>query len=114
MDYAVTLGIGLQNMPEGPAVAAALIHGGMGRGRAFTIALITGLVEPLGGLVGALAVSLSAALCRGGLVFAAGAMLFVVSGEVIPETHRGGAEREATFAVVLGFVVMMALARLFE
>jgi zinc transporter, ZIP family len=112
--YAVTLGIGLQNLPEGLAVAAALIHDGMGRGRAFAIALITGFVEPLGGLLGALTVSLSAALLPWGLAFAAGAMLFVVSGEVIPETHREGAERQATLAVVLGFVAMMALARLLE
>jgi zinc transporter, ZIP family len=112
--YAVTLGIGLQNMPEGLAVAAALINDGKGRGRAFTIALLTGLVEPLGGLVGALAVSLSEALLPWGLAFAAGAMLFVVSGEVIPETHREGREREATFAVILGFVAMMIVARLLE
>jgi ZIP family zinc transporter len=112
--YAVTLGIGLQNMPEGLAVAAALIHDGTGRGRAFTIALITGLVEPLGGLFGALAVALSTTLLPWGLAFAAGAMLFVVSGEVIPETHREGAERQATFALVLGFVAMMGLARLLD
>jgi zinc transporter, ZIP family len=110
--YAVTLGIGLQNMPEGLAVAAALIHDGLGRRRAFTIALLTGLIEPVGGLFGALAVSFSTALLPWGLAFAAGAMLFVVSGEVIPETHREGAERQATFAVVLGFVVMMGLAQL--
>jgi len=112
--YAVTIGIGLQNMPEGLAVAAALINDGMGRGRAFTVALLTGLVEPLGGLLGAVAVSLSAILLPWGFAFAAGAMLFVVSGEVIPETHREGAEQQATFAVVLGFVAMMALARLLE
>lgn len=108
----VTLGIGLQNMPEGLAIAAALTADGMDRQRAFAIALLTGLVEPLGGLVGALAVSVSRAVLPWGLAFAAGAMLFVVSGEVIPETHREGAERKATFALVLGFVVMMALAML--
>ena len=110
--YAVTLGIALQNLPEGLAVAAALMTDGFPRGRAFAIALLTGLIEPLGGLVGVLAVTLSSTLLPWGLAFAAGAMLFVVSGEVLPETHREGAERSATFAVVLGFVVMMALARL--
>jgi ZIP family zinc transporter len=110
--YAVTLGIALQNLPEGLAVAVALISDGMPRGRAFAIALLTGLIEPLGGGLGAVAVSASAALLPWGLAFAAGAMLFVVSGEVLPETHRGGAERSATFAVVLGFVGMMVLARL--
>lgn len=87
-----------------------MIADGTPRGRAFVIALLTGLVEPLGGLVGALAVSVSEALLPWGLAFAAGAMLFVVSGEVIPETHAEGRERSATFATILGFIAMMALA----
>ena len=106
---AVTLGIGLQNLPEGLAVAAALVGDGFPRGRAFGIALLTGLVEPVGGMVGALAVSFSDALLPWGLAFAGGAMLFVISGEVIPETHRDGVERLATFSLVLGFIVMMLL-----
>lgn len=105
----ITLGIGLQNLPEGLAVAAALIGDGSPRWRAFWIALLTGLVEPVGGLIGALAVSLSDALLPGALAFAGGAMLFVISGEVIPETHRGGRERAATFSLVVGFIVMMVL-----
>lgn len=111
--YAVTLGIALQNLPEGLAVAAALINDGMPRSRAFMIAMLTGLVEPLGGLLGAIAVSLSAALLPWGLAFAAGTMLFIVSGEILPETHRQGAESSSTFAVMFGFIAMMALARLF-
>jgi ZIP family zinc transporter len=107
---AVTLGIAAQNLPEGLAVAAALLADGMSRRRAFLIALLTGLVEPIGGLLGAVAVSVSEALLPWGLSFAAGAMLFVVSGEVLPETHAKGGERSATFAVVVGFVAMMALA----
>lgn len=106
---AVTIGIGLQNLPEGLAVAAALIGDGFARSRAFWIAALTGLVEPLGGLFGAFAVSLSGALLPWGLAFAAGAMLFVISGEIIPETHREGTEQPATFSLVLGFVVMMML-----
>jgi len=106
---AVTTGIGLQNIPEGLAVAAALISAGYGRGRAAFVALMTGLVEPVGGLVGAAAVSLSDALLPWGLAFSAGAMLFVISGEVIPETHRKGVEHRATLSLVLGFVVMMIL-----
>jgi ZIP family zinc transporter len=105
----VTVGIGLQNMPEGLAVAAALISAGYGRGRAFLVSLLTGLVEPVGGLVGALAISLSDTLLPWGLAFSAGAMLFVISGEVIPETHRKGVEHRATLCLVLGFVVMMIL-----
>ncbi len=106
---AITIGIGLQNLPEGLAVAAALVGDGFGRGHAFKIALLTGLVEPVGGLVGALAVSASHLLLPWGLAIAAGAMLFVISGEIIPETHRHGIERPATAALVAGFVVMMIL-----
>jgi ZIP family zinc transporter len=106
---AVTTGIGLQNMPEGLAVAAALVSEGYGQGRAFMIALATGLVEPVGGLVGAGAVSMSDALLPWGLAFAAGAMLFVISHEIIPETHREGPADRATLTLVLGFVVMMVL-----
>ena len=106
---AVTVGIGLQNMPEGLAVAAALISVGYSRGRAVLFALLTGLVEPVGGLIGAAAVSLSDALLPWGLAFSAGAMLFVISGEVIPETHRKGIEHRATACLVLGFVIMMML-----
>lgn len=105
----VAFGIGLQNMPEGLAVAASLMGGGFSRGRAFWIALLTGLVEPLGGLVGALAISLSHLLLPWGLAFAGGAMLFVISGEIIPETHREGVERPATFSLVLGFIAMLLL-----
>ncbi len=107
--FAVTLGIGLQNFPEGLAVAAALIGDGFGRRRAFWIALLTGLIEPVGGLIGAVAVSVSDAVLPWGLAFAAGAMLFVISGEIIPETHREGVERPATFSLVVGFIVMMVL-----
>jgi len=106
---AVTTGIGLQDMPEGLAVAAALISQGYGRARAVLIAFATGLVEPVGGLVGAAAVSLSDSLLPWGLAFSAGAMLFVISGEVIPETHRKGTEHRVTVCLVLGFVVMMML-----
>lgn len=105
----VAIGIGLQNMPEGLAVVAALIGGGFSRGRAFWVAVLTGLVEPIGGLVGAFAVSLSHILLPWGLAFAGGAMLFVISGEIIPETHREGIERPATFSLVLGFIAMMLL-----
>lgn len=106
---AVTIGIAIQNMPEGLAVAGSLTSEGFDRFRAFRIALLTGLVEPIGGIVGAAAGSFSEALLPWGLTFAAGAMLFVISGEVIPETHRNGREQRATFCLVLGFIVMMLL-----
>ncbi len=107
---AVTLSILAQNLPEGLAVAAALVADGQSRARAFFIALATGLVEPIGGLLGALTMSLSDAVLPWGLAFAAGAMLFVVSGEVIPETHVEGRERSATFAIIVGFITMMSVA----
>jgi ZIP family zinc transporter len=106
---AVSFGIGLQNVPEGLAVAAALITDGFSQKRAFLLALLTGLVEPIGGLVGALLVSVSDTLLPWGLSFAGGAMLFVISGEVIPETHQEGTERLSTLSLVVGFIVMMWL-----
>lgn len=112
--FAVTTGMALQNIPEGLAVAAALIATGAPRGRAFGVALLTGLVEPVGGVIGAGAVSIADWLLPWGLAFSAGAMLFVISGEVIPETHRPGLEKRATFSLVVGFVVMMVLDVLFS
>jgi zinc transporter, ZIP family len=106
---AVAIGIGLQNLPEGLAVAAALAADGATRTRAFLTALATGLVEPVGGAVGAAAVSLSSSVLPWALAFSAGAMLFVISGEIIPETHHEGFERPATFSLVVGFIVMMML-----
>jgi ZIP family zinc transporter len=101
--------IGIQNVPEGLAVALALVAIGYGRGRAFAVALLTGLVEPVGGLIGAALVWLVEPLMPWFLGFAAGAMLFIISHEIIPETHRRGFETHATFALMGGFVVMMFL-----
>ncbi|WIX32739.1 ZIP family metal transporter [Salinicola sp. JS01] len=103
---ALTLGIGIQNLPEGLIVALGLIAIGYSRGMALLAALISGLVEPVGGIVGALAVNLASALLPVGLAFAAGAMLFVISHEVIPESHRKGHESFATAGVLLGFMLM--------
>lgn len=105
----VTLGIGLQNLPEGLAVAVALRGQGYDRSHAFLIAALTGALEPLGGIVGAGALAISAGLLPWALAFAAGAMLFIISSEVIPETHRHGVERGATTALFGGFVVMLYL-----
>lgn len=105
----VVLGIALQNVPEGFAVAAAMQADGATLGRSFWVSLATGLVEPIGGVIGAIAVSISAAFLPWGLAIAAGAMLYVISGEIIPETHEGGREQLATLSLVAGFVVMMVL-----
>ena len=107
---ALALGIGLQNIPEGFAVAVALLAlPGMTALRATGMALLSGLVEPVGALAGAGVVSLSVLLLPWGLAFAAGAMLFVISHEIIPETHANGHEKQATAGLLLGFVVMMLL-----
>lgn len=105
----LAMGIGLQNIPEGLAVALALVREKYTQKKAFTIALVTGLVEPVGGLLGLLLVSIFKPILPFTLAFAAGAMLFVISDEIIPETHQGGHEREATFGVIIGFIIMMIL-----
>lgn len=105
----LAVGIGLQNMPEGLVVALALITERYTPFKALMIAFATGLVEPAGGLIGAGIVSISAPLLPWGLGFAAGAMLFVISDEIIPESHRKGFEKQSTFGVMAGFMVMMIL-----
>jgi ZIP family zinc transporter len=81
--------------------------------RAFLIASFTCVVEPIGGFLGISIVSLGKFLIPYGLAFAAGAMLFVTSGEIIPETHSRGNAREATIGLILGFIVMMLLEHIF-
>ncbi|MEA5517732.1 ZIP family metal transporter [Limnoraphis robusta Tam1] len=106
---ALAVGIGLQNIPEGFVVAIALLTEKYSRWSAFSVALLTGLVEPLGGLIGAGVVSISQAILPWAMAFAAGAMLFVISDEIIPESHSLGHEKEATIGVMVGFVIMMFL-----
>ncbi len=105
----LAIGIGLQNMPEGLAVALALTGEGYSRRHAFLVALLTGLVEPVGGLLGAGVVVIAQPLLPWGLAFAAGAMLYVISHEIIPETHRRGFQNEATTGLTVGLCVMMFL-----
>ncbi|MFA5530370.1 MAG: ZIP family metal transporter [Thiohalomonadaceae bacterium] len=106
---ALTIGIALQNMPEGLVVALALAAEGYRRWQAFTVALLTGLVEPVGAVLGAGIVTLAAGMLPWMLALAAGAMIYVISDEIIPETHRKGFQKEATGSVMVGFVVMMFL-----
>ncbi len=110
---ALAIGIGLQNMPEGLAVALPLVREKYTRGRSFLVAFASGLAEPIGGTLGAAAVTLAGFLLPWGLALAAGAMLYVISDEIIPETHREEGGRIATYGLMLGFVVMMALDNLF-
>ncbi len=105
----LAIGIGIQNMPEGLAVALPLLSLGYSRWKAFLIAALTGLVEPIGGILGAGAVTVFYPVLPFALAFAAGAMLFVISDEIIPETHSQGKSRQATYGVMVGFVIMMAL-----
>ncbi len=102
-------GIGLQNAPEGLAVAVALRGQGYGRVRSFLIALATGLIEPVGGLIGVWAVHVSIYILPWGLTFAAGAMLYIISHEIIPEIHRYGNQNAATTGLTVGVVLMMLL-----
>ncbi len=106
---ALAIGIGIQNMPEGLAVALPLIRDGKTLLFAWFIAFLTGLVEPIGGIFGAGLVTIAMPVLPAALAFAAGAMLFVISDEIIPETHREGNERVATYGVIVGFIIMMAL-----
>jgi len=106
---ALTTGIAIQDVPEGLVVSLALLAVGYSRGLSVGLGMASGLVEPVGACVGALVVGSSAALLPWGLGFAAGAMLFVVSHEIIPESHRKGHEVFATCGLMVGFVLMMLL-----
>jgi ZIP family zinc transporter len=105
----LALAIGLQNMPEGLAVATAFAALNYRRLTAVLIGAATGLVEPVGGLLGVVAVSAFKPVLPWGLGFAAGAMIFVISNEIVPETHRKGRESLATGGLMVGFVLMMIL-----
>lgn len=106
---ALATGIAIQDVPEGLVVAVALLAAGYRRVFAVLIGMVSGLVEPLGAVLGAAAVGHSAMLLPWGLGFAAGAMLFVISHEIIPESHRKGHEAFATSGLMVGFVLMMLL-----
>ena len=106
---ALALGIGIQNFPEGLAVAVPLRREGMSRRRSFWYGQLSGAVEPFAGVLGALAVVVARPLLPYALAFAAGAMIFVVIEEVIPESQRGGHTDLATLGGMLGFAVMMTL-----
>lgn len=103
----VALGIALQNIPEGMVIIAPMIAAGISKKRTFAIALLTGIVEVVGTFVGYFAASLSATILPFALAFAGGTMLYVISDEMIPETHSHGNERSATYSLLVGFVVML-------
>jgi ZIP family zinc transporter len=109
MGLTTATGIGVQNIPEGLAVAVSVLTLGYSRRAAFLIALATGLVEPVGGLFGAGLAWASAALLPWGLGFAAGAMIYVVATEIIPETQRPRPSPRATTGLMIGLAAMMFL-----
>ncbi|MEM2136667.1 MAG: ZIP family metal transporter [Candidatus Methanomethylicia archaeon] len=109
----VATAIGLQNAPEGLAVALPLLRERYSRWKAIGYATLTGLIEPIGGFLGIVLVSLAHSLLPWGLAFAAGAMLFIVVDEMIPESHHKGFGRKATFGFISGFSIMMLLDSIF-
>ena len=100
-------GIALQNIPEGMVIIAPMLASGVSVRKTFVCAAITGLVEVVGALMGYFAVSISYAILPFALSFAGGTMLYVISDEMIPETHSHGSERGATYALLVGFCIML-------
>jgi zinc transporter, ZIP family len=109
----VALAIGIQNVPEGFAAAAPLLAAGAPRRTAVAVAAATGAVEPPAALVALVAFGAATALLPFGLAFAAGAMLYVIVDELIPESHARGNERAASVALLIGFLLMLVLDRAF-
>ncbi len=105
----LAIGIGLQNLPEGLVVALSLVGQNYSARYALGISLLTGLVEPIGGVLGVAVFAFAQSLLPWGMAFAAGAMLFVISDDIIPESHQQGRETEGTIGVMVGFIVMMVL-----
>ncbi len=100
-------GIALQNIPEGMVIIGPMLAAGVSPKRTFVCALITGLVEVVGTLIGYWAVSIATAVLPFALAFAGGTMLYVISDEMIPETHAHGSQRGATYALLVGFCLML-------
>ena len=101
-------GIALQNIPEGMVIIAPMLSAGISPRRTFLCAMATGVVEVVGTLLGYFAVSLASAILPFALAFAGGTMLYVISDEMIPETHAHGSERGATYSLLAGFCLMLA------
>ncbi|MDD5038151.1 MAG: ZIP family metal transporter [Dehalococcoidales bacterium] len=106
---ALAIGIGIQNFPEGLAVSIPLRREGMSRRKSFWYGQLSAIVEPVAGVIGATAVIIAQPILPYALAFAAGAMIFVVIEEVIPEAQRGGNTDLATMGGMIGFAVMMLL-----
>lgn len=105
----VAIGIALQNIPEGMVIVSPLILAGIKKSRVFAIASFTGIIEIIGTMIGFFAVSIATAILPFALAFAGGTMIYVVSDEMIPETHSHGYERMATYALIFGFITMLIM-----
>ncbi|MBO5907650.1 MAG: ZIP family metal transporter [Clostridia bacterium] len=103
----IAAGIALQNIPEGMVIIGPMLASGIKPRKTFLIAAMTGVVEVLGTLFGYFAVSVATVILPFALAFAGGTMLYVISDEMIPETHAHGAERGATYALLVGFALML-------
>ena len=106
--FSIAAGIALQNIPEGMVIIAPMLAAGMSAKRTFLCAMATGVIEVLGTLLGFFSVSVSAAILPFALAFAGGTMLYVISDEMIPETHHSDA-RGVTYSLMLGFCLMLAM-----
>jgi ZIP family zinc transporter len=101
-------GIALQNIPEGMVIIGPMLAAGISAKKTFVLALMTGVVEVVGTLLGYFAVDKASAILPFALAFAGGTMLYIISDEMIPETHAHGHERGATYALLVGFCLMLA------
>jgi len=110
---AIAAGIALQNIPEGMVIIGPMLAVGMSHARTFIAALLCGLIEVFGTFLGYFAVSLSAAVLPFALAFAGGTMLYIISDEIIPETHAHGSECGATYSLLIGFCLMLAMTHYF-
>lgn len=107
--FTIAGGIALQNIPEGMVIIAPMLAAGISRKKTLISAFLTGAVEVLGTVIGYFAVSVSTAILPFALSFAGGTMLYVISDEMIPETHTHGNEKGATYALLIGFCLMLIM-----
>lgn len=107
--FLIAGGIALQNIPEGMVIISPMLSAGVTPKRTFFCALATGLIEVIGTLIGYFAVSVSRTILPFSLAFAGGTMLYVISDEMIPETHSNGGEDKVTYALLFGFILMLVL-----